>query len=241
MQLLDISLSSPEENILFDDVLLDLAEQHKIPETIRFWESRQYFIVLGRISKEAEDLNHKSIYEDGVPVLRRSSGGGTVVQGPGCLNYTLVLSKSTNHALSDIRQSYQFILGKMVEAFQKLNLKTSFFPISDLAILEDNKKFSGNAQRRGKEFILHHGTILYDFDLKRIARYLKIPKDIPEYRQGRSHGEFVTNISCNLPSIKSALTETWNAQKPSKHLSQLQKDLLQKYCDTKTVVVKINP
>ena len=67
---------------------------------------------------------------------------------------------------------------------------------------DSEKKFSGNAQRRAKQFILHHGTVLYDFSITDIERYLAAPKNAPEYRGGRSHCDFLANISISKEDIK---------------------------------------
>ena len=45
--------------------------------------------------------------------------------------------------------------------------------ISDLAI--GGRKFSGSAQQRKRRFLLHHGTLLYGFDIPSIGRYLRLP------------------------------------------------------------------
>ena len=91
------------------------------------------------------------------------------------------------------------------------------------------KKFSGNAQRRGKHYILHHGTILYKFDLSLISRYLNMPQDIPEYRKGRPHTDFVTNIPIDPRIFKNHLAQGFHAsalQPPSaEELSLLKKFL----------------
>ena len=76
-------------NIDFDEVLLSLAEKHSRGEYLRFWEPSKVFIVLGRIGRAEIDVNLTHVQEDHIPVLRRSSGGGTVLQGPGCLNYNI--------------------------------------------------------------------------------------------------------------------------------------------------------
>jgi len=169
MILKDISFKSPQENILYDDVLLHLAEQGQQGEVLRFWESPVYFVVLGRIGKEREDAKIDAVRRDHISVLRRSSGGGTVLQGKGCLNYSLVLSQELNPQIADLRKSYQIILGKVIEALKQIGIESKFCPISDIALAENNRKFSGNAQKRLKKFILHHGTILYNFDLDKIV------------------------------------------------------------------------
>jgi lipoate---protein ligase len=208
----DVSLDSPEDNILLDEALFVSADTGPGGEVLRFWESRKIFVVLGRIGKEHDDVDLTAAQKDGIPVLRRTSGGGTVVQGPGCLNYTLVLAKDRDPALADLRKSYQWISSRIMDALSQLGIESRFHPISDIALASNAKKFSGNAQHRGKSFILHHGTILYDFDLSLIGRYLKMPKDIPDYRAGRSHEDFVTNISVNPLKFKALLQSIFHAK-----------------------------
>ena len=64
--------------------------------------------------------------------------------------------------------------------------------ISDLAV--EGKKFSGNAQQRKRDHLLHHGTLLYSFDLDLLPRYLKAPPRQPEYRAQRAHEDFLGNV-----------------------------------------------
>jgi len=229
MQLRDISFPTPAENIAFDEVLLCLAEKHEGGEFLRFWESPKIFIVLGRIGQEKEDVNSVSTQKDNIPVLRRSSGGGTVLQGPGCLNYTLVLSKQKYPVLNDLRKSYQWISAKIIEALRQAGVETYFRPTSDLAVGPSEKKFSGNAQRRGKHYILHHGTILYNFDLTLISRYLNMPAQTPEYRKYRSHTDFVANIPIDPGRFKNYLAQSFCTSAPqlpsSQELSFLQEFL----------------
>ncbi len=230
MQLRDISFATPRENIAYDEVLFHMAEKQGGGEFLRFWESPKVFIVLGKISREDEDVDSARARQDEVPVLRRSSGGGTVVQGPGCLNFTLVLSKHRSPHIGDLRRSYAWISAKIIEALELDGVKAFFKPLSDLAAGPGEKKFSGNAQRRGKNYILHHGTLLYDFDLSLISRYLKMPRQMPEYRQMRSHLDFVANIALDPGAFKKNLAKAFDAlsnQKPSpKELS-----LLKNFCN----------
>lgn len=210
MLLKDISLSTPQENILYDEVLLHLAEQGRCGEVLRFWESSEWFVVLGRIGDEGADVKADALRADHVPVVRRCSGGGTVLQGPGCMNYSLIISKESDVRLMDLRKSYEVILGKVIAALKDLGVNARFCPISDIALASNQKKISGNAQKRARKFILHHGTILYDFDLAKIERYLAMPKDIPEYRRGRPHLDFVANVSLNPQAIKKALGKVFD-------------------------------
>lgn len=228
MVLKDITLSSPEENILLDDVFLTMAEEGRSGEVLRFWESRTDFIVLGRTGKVREDIKNEDVSRDGIPVLRRSSGGGTVFQGKGCLNYALILSKQKFPLLNDLRKSYVYISNKITGALKKENLEIFFRPPSDLVVGPEERKFSGNAQRRLRTFILHHGTFLYDFSIEKMERYLNIPKEVPSYRKGRPHGTFVTNIALSPGQIKEHFRHAFGVMKEEKNLTKREQECLNK-------------
>ncbi len=236
----DISFQTPTENILFDDALLDLAEHDDGGEVLRFWESPQTFIVLGRTSKPSEDVCLEKVKQDNISVLRRSSGGGTVVQGKGCLNFSLILSKEIHPEVAMLKKSYRFVLGKVINALGHFDIKADFRPISDLALSKSDKKFSGNAQKRGRKFILHHGTILYDFDLTLIERYLKIPKEIPEYRRGRPHLDFVANLPAGSQALKKVIADAFAVTAQENVLSPKEQERLNYFLQTRNVVIDLN-
>ncbi len=228
MILKDISFDIPEENLLFDDVLLHLADKVNEQEYLRFWQSSVYFVVMGRISREEEDVNFDAIKADGVPLLRRSSGGGTVIQGKGCLNFALVLDKRKNRELDDLKKSYTIILDQICAALKQCGIKAKVMPISDIALMND-QKISGNAQKRGRNFILHHGTILCDFDLSVIEKYLFMPKDMPDYRNGRTHLAFVGNIGVGVDQVKEAIRSVFSIKEEESDLTDQENNLLKKF------------
>ena len=63
----------------------------------------------------AKDVDEPACRADGVPVLRRASGGGTVLLGPGCLCFSLVLRYDRAPGLEDITVSYRHVLVGVVE------------------------------------------------------------------------------------------------------------------------------
>ncbi len=240
MTVLDFSFSSPEDNILFDEVLLSLAEEGVQSEILRFWESPEVFIVLGKGGRWEKDIKAEAVRKDAIPVLQRVSGGGTVLQGPGCLNYTLILDKQKAPSLNTIKGSYQFILSRMTLLSKVADSVVQFLPISDLVLGQEQKKFSGNAQRRARRYILHHGTILYQFDIAKIERYLTMPADMPAYRNGRSHKDFLTNIPAQKEDIKGIIKEAFGASGKNRYwLTVTEEERLKRYQTEKKVRIAI--
>ncbi len=190
------------ENLAYDEAVLRAFDETAAAEgTLRFWESPTPCVVLGRSGKLHEEVNVEACRRNGVPILRRASGGGAVLLGPGCLNFALLLPLDE---FRDVRLSYLTILRPAAAA-----LGVDVAGISDLAVC--GRKISGNAQRRGRRALLHHGTILYDFDAALMDRYLRQPSRSPAYRNGRPHAAFVANLRMGAEEIKSRLAAAWDA------------------------------
>ncbi|WP_040889652.1 lipoate--protein ligase family protein [Zavarzinella formosa] len=204
----DHTMPDAAGNLALDESLLLHAEQTDTFEGLRFWEYPAHAVVLGAGGSVAIDVKRETCERDGVPILRRSSGGGTVLLGRGCLLFSLIVNHRRAAEIRDVNASYRWILGRVKAALSSFS-NVDHSGISDLAI--DGVKFSGNAQQRKSRAILHHGTILYDFDLPSVPKYLNPPERMPEYRHGRSHEEFVRNIPGTREEIMMRLSEVFEA------------------------------
>ena len=208
MKLLDYTLPSPAENLALDEALL-LAAEEGAGEVLRLWEVPTCAVVVGSGGSVPIDVNGAACEADRVPVLRRASGGGTVVLGPGCLCFSLVLNYDSAPRLNEIPASNRYILGRVVRALAPV-VSASVEGTSDLAV--GGVKFSGNSQQRKRRFFLHHGTLLCGFDLALVAKYLHPPERQPDYRRDRPHAEFVTNLPIGVEDAKRLLVAEWRPE-----------------------------
>ncbi|MDH5719250.1 MAG: hypothetical protein OEZ13_01385 [Spirochaetia bacterium] len=164
-------------------------------------------IVLGKtlnLTKEVW-LNKKNLN-----ILRRISGGGSVAHFKGNLNYAIFLSQKRYPELFDVNKSYKRILGAISTQFaNKVQIEQK--GLSDLSVIQKNqyRKVSGNSQARKRGWILHHGTFLYDKkNISKISYYLKEPDKQPDYRNKRSHNNFMpifTPVSSRSIIIKNII------------------------------------
>src|SRR5262249_9207415 len=120
MRCLEATLSSLEENVALDEALLLAAESGQSDELLRLWEWPAPAVVLGAGCRLTEDVDGAACLADDIPILRRSSGGGTVVLGTGCLLFNLILSYDRSPLLREIRSSYCYILGRIRDAVADL-------------------------------------------------------------------------------------------------------------------------
>lgn len=199
----DVTLPAAEENLALDEVLLSSVDDRPTSALLRLWEPDRYCIVLGRSNRAMTEVNQAACRDAGIPILRRASGGGTVLLGPGCLAYSLVLPLSDECRTLGVTVLTRAIMERIAACLRPLVPEVAVCGTSDLAV--GGLKFSGNAQRWLKHALLHHGTILYGFDLELIQRLLSFPSRQPDYRAGRAHRLFVTNVPATRTQLVDAL------------------------------------
>ncbi|HBS06428.1 MAG TPA: lipoate--protein ligase [Leptospiraceae bacterium] len=175
---------------------------------VRFW-TNPYSIILGRTCQVDKNLipeyierfqvsQKKEVWSARPLLCRRSSGGGTVLHGPGNLNYTITISVEDFPELFSLKRSYEVFLGFVIRGLEAQGIVARQMGLSDLVIDETDgipRKISGNAQFRKSGMISHHGTLLTRSDLiPFISRYLTHPPEEPDYRQGRTHESFLGSL-----------------------------------------------
>lgn len=213
MEFLDHSLPTLKDNLALDEaLLLEREENPGRGNILRVWRMDRLAVAMGSGGKINEEVHYALCHREGIEVQRRSSGGGTVVVGPGCLLYTVVLDTERNPELGTISGSYEEILNPLAASLSAPDRLVTRKGISDLAL--EDLKISGSAQQRKRRFILHHGTVLLGMDLEQITRLLPLPPRQPDYRLGRDHASFTTNLSIPEAEAVAILQSVFQANQP---------------------------
>jgi lipoate-protein ligase A len=213
MKLLDWTLPEAAANLACDEALLDWRDAEFDDDILRFWEPREHFVVLGYSSRIRADVELPRAQRTRIPVLRRCSGGGTVLQGPGCLNFSLVFRVDGSAPLATVSGTTRLVMDTHRAALERLmGGRVEVAGFSDLA--RDGLKCSGNAQRRKRRAVLFHGTFLLDVDVRLMEQLLPIPARQPPYRANRTHREFLTNLRVSSRVMKDTLASAWGAAEP---------------------------
>lgn len=208
--------TSGAEFLGWDDAVLEHVADGG-PETLWFWESAAPFVVIGRGQRVEREVHRAACDLDGIPIYRRCTGGGAVLQGPGCLNYGLALRIPESGPLTALSTTNQWIMARQASAISRIGIQgVAIRGHTDLAIKREGieMKFSGNAQRRLKNALLFHGTLLWGANLTGIEKWLAHPSSEPGYRASRRHLDFVVNLGVPPDLIWSAIMLEWEADRP---------------------------
>ncbi|GAX12895.1 hypothetical protein FisN_11Hh306 [Fistulifera solaris] len=175
--------------------------------------SRDAAIVVGIGGKIPELLYTESVQEDQIPVIRRFSGGGTVLMNGDCIWTTLMgrdfptrpfyprpLMEYTAtqffHPLFTRLQSYQ----QRKQSKDSSAVNNLFSLREHDYVWNEDSKIAGNAQSIGKTGWLHHTSFLWQIP-SGMSRYLRLPAKRPDYRASRPHEDFVRALSDIFPEL----------------------------------------
>ncbi len=218
MQQLEVTLDTPARNLALDEALLLEAESGPSREVLRFWEPNTPVVVLGRAGRVAQEVHTDACERLGIPILRRVSGGGTIVTGPGCLMYALVLSRTERAELASVDRIHREVLSRIARALSTAGCAVEVAGISDLVLADttraptQRRKFSGNSLRVKRDWVLYHGTLMYAFPLPLITELLRTPPRQPTYRSERKHEDFIANLPLSKGSLTEAISVAWSAE-----------------------------
>ncbi len=182
------SARTVRENLAVDDELARTAGESG-RHVLRFWWGGPPAVVLG--SSERPDLvvDEAACAGLGVDVLKRSTGGGAVLQTSGVLNYSLVAPVPARLDLKGAFRLGTDLICAILDSFGVIGTPEG---TSDVTV--DGRKISGNAQAWRWKALLIHGTLLVDFNTALAEAVLKHPPREPQYRRRRSHRDFLVTL-----------------------------------------------
>ncbi|RMD81844.1 MAG: hypothetical protein D6815_10720 [Candidatus Dadabacteria bacterium] len=158
--------------------------------SFRTWRTEAHAVVCGRGASIEREVNVEFCRRAGIPIFRRPTGGGSVVVGPGTLQWALAAPLGLSAELATIdgakRLANRIVLAGLDDG--RLHADGS----GDLVL--SDRKVGGLALRRTRRAVLIHGTILVGEDLDLICRALREPSRQPSYRRNRSHRLFLANL-----------------------------------------------
>ncbi|MDD5264914.1 MAG: lipoate--protein ligase family protein [Candidatus Bipolaricaulis sp.] len=151
--------------LALDEALLESVRGGGEP-ILRFWIGDRA-VVIGRSQRAADEVDLPAAERDGVPVVRRASGGGAVVHYPGNLNTSVVVRSET---VGGVEESFGRLGACVADALRAMGADAR---VEGSAVVCPLGKLSGAAQARRGRAVLYHCTLLLEADTAPMERYLR--------------------------------------------------------------------
>ncbi|UCC92626.1 MAG: lipoate--protein ligase family protein [Thermoplasmata archaeon] len=181
VRLVDTDLERPQLTAAIDEALLRSRMEGHSGDTVHLYRRRPASVSIGYFQEAASVADLEACRRDGVPVVRRISGGGAIYTDERQLVYAL-----TFHPVAPIRarEGFALVCGAISSALGRLGIEGAERQgINDVVVR--GQKVSGSAQVIRKGTHLVHGTLLGDVDKAALARYL-LPVGEKERSRGHS-------------------------------------------------------
>jgi lipoate-protein ligase A len=195
-RLLNIGKSSAAMNMAIDEAIL-LSQKERSNPTLRFYDWETPAFSFGYFQDIASEVDVEGCRADGIELVKRMTGGGTVVHGWE-LTYTLVLPRAA--AALGISEAYRRIGQSLAKAFQKLGVLAQCYAAcpdpyqaapnicltnpAEHDVMSNDKKLAGVSVRRNRDGIMFQGYISLDmppsFILDRVSKDPKAQQGIRE-------------------------------------------------------------
>lgn len=161
-----------------------------------FWRTTPTLMV-GKYQNVLEEVNKPYADAHGIRLVRRMSGGGTIYTDLGGWQFTFI-----QHKDAQAIEFHQYI-APIIDALHEMGVDASFNGRNDLTI--GDRKFSGNAQYRLGESIVHHGSLLFDTDIEQMVASTTVDSEKITSKSIKSVRDRVTNIAEHLPVSMDAM------------------------------------
>jgi len=182
-------LTSPYFNFALEEYLMkekDLNDN----EIFMFWRTKPT-VMVGKYQNTLEEINTKYVEENNVNVVRRVSGGGTIYTDMNSWQYSFIVKNYKGGSID-----FKAFTQPIIRALEKQGVNAYFNSRNDLLI--DGKKFSGNAQHIKGNCMLHHGSILFNADIKAMVESITVAEEKIISKGIKSIRERVTNVAEHL-------------------------------------------
>lgn len=211
---------SPVEQMAIDEQWAREVSAGERPASLRFWEWSSPAVVVGRFQSIPDEVHVDEAERLGFTVVRRCTGGGTmVVQPGGAITYSLYAPQWFVDGM-DAAEAYRLCDSWLIDALRGLGVDARFQGLNDIAVANDAcrgtvdgqepaqwGKAGGAAQRRfpapqdsnGPGAVLHHTTLAYELDGALMARLLNTSPEKLSDKAVRSASKRVTPLGMQPP------------------------------------------
>ncbi len=173
-RLLDLGYREPLMAQTFYESVAEAVHRGESPNTLILLQPDSPYACLGYHKNLEQELDLDFLKEKGLPVIRRSQGGGATYLDSNQIFYQIVF-KDSGVVSRDIERLFEKLLAVTVETYRRLGVPAEYKPVNNVVV--DGRKISGNGAGRHESATILVGNIIIDLDYDLMARVLKVPDE----------------------------------------------------------------
>lgn len=203
---------SASENMAIDEAVAGWVARGELKPTLRFYSWTPHAISVGRFQRATRDLDREALEANGIPVVRRLTGGRAVLHADE-LTYSVILPETTPALPTNIIESYRLLTEGVRRGYQTLGVPAEFsVPLTeeDREVLRkpksavcfdaasyyeltvEGRKVAGSAQVRHQGAVLQHGSIPLSIDDDILFDCFNMEEDEKVYAKARFNDKAIS-------------------------------------------------
>jgi len=156
-------------------------------------------VLIGKNQNTRKEIDVEYVENHDIRVIRRLSGGGAVYNDLGNTNFAFISTDS-----GDSFANFKKFTNPIINLLNSMGVPAEFSGRNDLLV--ESKKFSGNAQFKHKNRLLHHGTLLFSSNMEQLGKALS-----PDMLKFKSKG--IKSVKSRVTNIREHLDEKITVEK----------------------------
>ncbi|KON31519.1 hypothetical protein AC482_00585 [miscellaneous Crenarchaeota group-15 archaeon DG-45] len=196
-RLIDLGKAEPYMAQTFYEAVAQAVDDDDSPNTVILVQPAAPYVCLGFHQELEKEIDVDYCGEHGLPIIRRSQGGGATYLDGDQLFYQVVARRESEAIPESVEALFERLLAVTVHVYRELGLPAEFKALNDVIV--NGRKISGNgAGAYGEGTTILVGNVILDLDYDSMARVLKVPDEKFRDKMAKSMRDWVTSIRREL-------------------------------------------
>jgi len=191
-RLLDLGSPEPLVAQAFYEAVAEAVHRGIADNTLIVLQPGSPYVCIGYHQDLEREIDAGFCREKGLPIIRRSQGGGATYLDNDQVFYQIV-ARDSPVVPRDVGAMFVRLLAVTVETYRRLGVEAEFKPLND--VVAGGRKVSGNGAGMHESVSILVGNVILDLDYDMMARVLKVPDEKFRDKMAKSMREWVTSLN----------------------------------------------
>ncbi|MCK4399629.1 hypothetical protein KAV46_01480 [Candidatus Bathyarchaeota archaeon] len=194
-RLLDLGKAEPYTAQTFYEAVAEAVHRGLSPNTLILVQPASPYACIGYHQDLEKEIDLEFTEAEGLPVIRRSQGGGATYLDGNQVFYQLI-SRDSEAVPRSVDRFFEKALSVTVEGYRRLGVPAEYKPLNDVVV--GGRKISGNGAGMHESASIMVGNFIMDLNYTLMARVLRVPDEKFRDKMASSMREWVSTLKREL-------------------------------------------
>jgi len=179
----------------FYEAVAEAVEKDESPNTLIMLQPGAPYACVGYHQDLEKELDLAYCKSAGLPIIRRSQGGGATFLDGNQVFYQIVAKKTKAYPFA-VDAMFQKLLTVTIETYRHYGVPAEFKPLND--VVTKGKKLSGNGASMNGSTSIMVGNVILEMNYEMMARVLRVPDEKFRDKMAKSMRDWVSSLKMEL-------------------------------------------